>query len=156
MSVVLWCFGTKGRISGHWPGEHLFTLHRRKINTSTREVEIRLLSHSPSAPLAGIMDLTGHDTSFGSDCTCFARRRGLTSHTINTHEPLLHSLMRRTYASEQDMAPSRPSRHAAKLESLGRGPGLLGVCTRARAVRQASLGPSVHPSSLALAAVAVI
>ena len=52
-------FGAEGPVSGHWPDRAFVSLHKRKINTSTRGVELELLSHSPSAPLAGIMDLTG-------------------------------------------------------------------------------------------------
>lgn len=31
----------------------------KHVDQRTREVELELLSHNPSAPLAGIMDLTG-------------------------------------------------------------------------------------------------
>jgi hypothetical protein len=101
----------------------------KHVRPSSRKVESReLLSHTPSAPQAGIMDLTGHSTSF----TCRPRPRRPMSHSRKRLAPLLHRLMRRNYASEELAARSRPSRHAAKVQAFGRGPGLLGVCTQSQ------------------------
>jgi hypothetical protein len=75
------------------PTGHLFSIHKREINISTQEperseVELELLSHNPSAPLAGIMDLTGHNTSLCGDCACHPRPRDPMSHSIYTRAPL--------------------------------------------------------------------
>ena len=119
-------------------------------------MELELLSHNPSAPLAGIMDLTGHNTSLCGDCACHPRPRDPMSHSIYTRAPLLHRLMRRSYASEQTWPRLGLVDTRQNWWLWAEGRDCWASARRARAVRQASLGPSEHPSSLALAAVAVI
>lgn len=93
------------------------------VNTSVREVENELLRHSSSVAL--VLGSRIYQTRDASLHMPASAKRPM-SHSVFRRAPLLHRRMRRSDASEEDTAHSRPSRHAAKLKAFGWRAGIAG------------------------------